>query len=219
MEKLIHGLHHFQSNVFSSYRHVFAQLVHGQKPQVLFITCSDSRISPNMITQTGPGELFILRNAGNLVPPYGASNGGEAATIEYAVAGLKVPHVVVCGHSHCGAMHGLLDRDSLRDLPAVSAWLNHAEATRRIVMENYQGLDERALLTAAIEENVLIQLENLRTHPAVAVRLARQELSLHAWVYQIETGKVFDYDPTEEEFLPLDLPELPKSEATGGDYL
>lgn len=203
MQKLIEGLHHFQTSIFSSQKELFERLAHGQSPEALFITCSDSRINPNLITQTGPGELFILRNAGNIVPPHGAANGGEGATIEYAVAALKVRDIIVCGHSHCGAMNGLLNLDSLDNLPSVRQWLSHAEATRRIVKQNYQHLCDAPLLTATIEENVLVQLENLRTHPAVAAALARGELNLHGWVYKIETGEVFAYDPEQEQFVPV----------------
>lgn len=203
MQKLIQGLHHFQANVFSSQRELFERLVHGQSPDALFITCSDSRINPNLITQTEPGDLFILRNAGNIIPPYGAANGGEGATIEYAVAVLGVRDIIVCGHSHCGAMKALLEQESLGELPAVRHWLTHAEATRRIAKENYEHLCGGPLVTAAIEENVLVQLENLRTHPAVAAALSRGRLNLHGWVYKIETGEVFTYQPVQEQFVRL----------------
>ncbi|MES2462376.1 MAG: carbonic anhydrase [Armatimonadota bacterium] len=194
---------------FSSQRELFERLAEGQSPETLFITCSDSRINPNLLTQTQPGELFILRNAGNIVPPYGAANGGEGATIEYAVAALGVKDIIVCGHSHCGAMKGLLHPESLTELPQVSQWLGHAEATRRIMQENYQHLQDTALLTATVEENVLIQLENLRTHPAVAARLGRGQINLHGWVYKIETGEVFAFDPKENQFLPVSSSTVP----------
>jgi carbonic anhydrase len=200
MQHLIEGLHHFQKNIFTSQRELFERLAQGQSPETLFITCSDSRINPNLLTQTEPGELFILRNAGNIVPPYGAANGGEGATIEYAVAALGVKDSIVCGHSHCGAMKGLLQPDSLDGLPQVSQWLGHAEATRRIMQENYAHLQDSALLTATVEENVLVQLENLRTHPSVAARLGRGNLNLHGWVYKIETGEVFSYNPENGQF-------------------
>ena len=118
MQKLVQGIHHFQRNIFSSQRELFERLAVGQNPDALFITCSDSRINPNLITQTEPGELFIVRNAGNIVPPYGASEGGEAAAIEFAVVGLGVKDIIICGHSQCGAMKGLLDPKSLDGLPA-----------------------------------------------------------------------------------------------------
>jgi carbonic anhydrase len=205
MEKLVRGLHAFQTEYFSPQRELFERLAKGQNPETLFITCSDSRINPNLLTQTAPGDLFILRNAGNLVPPYGATNGGEGATIEYAVAALGVRDIIVCGHSHCGAMKGLLHPETTADLPAVSDWLKQAETTRRIMKENYPTLQDGPLLTATVEENVLVQLENLRTHPSVAARLRDGQLHLHAWVYKIETGQVFQYDPVEGQFEPLTL--------------
>ena len=203
MEKLVRGLHAFQDHFFSPQRELFERLAKGQTPEALFITCSDSRINPNLITQTGPGDLFIMRNAGNIIPPYGAGNGGEAATIEYAVAVLGVKDIILCGHSHCGAMGGLLKPEGLNDLPAVKSWLGHAEATRRIMRENYPTLTDGPLLTATVEENVLVQLEHLRTHPAVAAKLAKGDLHLHGWVYKFETGQVFAYDPEQGQFTPL----------------
>ena len=203
MQKLIQGIHHFQSTLFSPQRELFERLAVGQHPDALFITCSDSRINPNLITHTEPGDLFILRNAGNIIPPHGAANGGEGATIEFAVAGLGVQDIIVCGHSHCGAMKGLLHPESLTDMPAITAWLSHAEATRRIMREKYADRTGDALLTTAVEENVLVQLENLRTHPTVAAGLARGKLKLHAWVYKIETGAVFAYEPERGQFIPV----------------
>jgi carbonic anhydrase len=203
MQKLVQGIHQFQNHIFSSQRDLFARLANGQSPETLFITCSDSRINPNLLTQTDPGDLFILRNAGNIIPPYGAAGGGEAATIEYAISVLGVKDVIICGHSLCGAMSGLLDPPSVKDLPCVVQWLTHAEATRRIMKENYSHLAGKDLLTAAVEENVLVQLENLRTHPAIAVGLSRGNLKLHGWVYKIETGQVFAFDADSHEFTPL----------------
>lgn len=203
MQKLVQGIHQFQNHIFDSQRKLFERLAEGQHPDALFITCSDSRINPNLLTQTEPGELFILRNAGNLVPPYGASSGGECATIEFAVKGLGVRDIIICGHSHCGAVKGLLQPETLKNLPAMSAWLSHAEAARRIVQEKYSDRTGDALLTTAVEENVLNQVENLRTHPAVAVGLSRGTLKLHGWVYKIETGEVFAYDPHKGQFVSI----------------
>jgi carbonic anhydrase len=203
MQKLVEGIHAFQSHIFRDQHELFQRLTQGQNPQALFITCSDSRINPNLITQTDPGELFIIRNAGNIIPPYGTANGGEGATIEFAVAALEVPDVIVCGHSHCGAMKGLVEPETLRDLPAMRAWLSYAEETRRIVREKYTDRTDTALLTTAVEENVLVQIENLRTHPTVASALARGKLKLHGWVYKIETGEVFAYDPERGQFAPV----------------
>lgn len=203
MQNLIEGLHRFQSDLFGSQRELFERLAAGQHPEVLFITCSDSRINPNLLTQTEPGELFILRNAGNIVPPYGLDSGGEAATIEFAVAGLGVKDIIVCGHSHCGAMQGLLEPPAPRDFPALTRWLSHAESTRRIVKDKYAERDIASLLNVTIQENVLAQMENLRTHPAVASGLAQGKLKLHGWVYKIETGEVFGYDAEIGQFSRL----------------
>jgi carbonic anhydrase len=203
VQQLVAGVHRFKQGVFREQRELFERLSQGQEPQTLFITCSDSRIDPNLITHTVPGDLFVLRNAGNLIPAYGATSGGEVATIEFAVAGLKVRDIVVCGHSHCGAMKGLLHPEYLAELPAVAEWLKHAEATRRIIRSKYSHLIGEDLLDAAIEESVLMQLENLQTHPAVAVALAQDELKLHAWVYDIASGEVFAYDDAAQQYLPL----------------
>jgi carbonic anhydrase len=203
MQKLIQGIHHFQENDFRPLQGLFEQLAKEQNPETLFITCSDSRIDPNLLTRSKPGDLFILRNAGNIVPPHGAANGGEAATIEFAVSALGVKEIIICGHSHCGAMKGLLQPEQLASLPSMASWLSHAEATKQIVRDNYTNLTGNALTMATIEENVLVQLEHLRTLPSVASRLRQGDLHLHGWVYKIETGEVFAYDRTCGQFLSL----------------
>lgn len=203
MQRLVEGIHEFQQDYFPRNRRLFEELEKGQEPTALFITCSDSRINPSLLTQTEPGELFILRNAGNLVPPY-SGGGGEAATIEFAVCELKVKEIIVCGHSHCGAMAALLKNEQNRNRPAINSWLQNAECTRRIIEENYTHItDPRAKLTAAVEENVLVQLEHLKTHPCVAAALTRKDLALYGWVYKFESGEVFAYDQQANQFLPL----------------
>ncbi len=214
MQRLVDGIHQFQQNIFTSRQDLYEKLVGGQHPLALFITCSDSRIDPCTLTQVKPGDLFLMRNAGNIVPPYGAAAGGEAATIEFAVAELKVKDIVICGHSHCGAMNALLQPEGLNDLPAVRQWLSHAEATRRIIKENYGHIVSTPdRLTAAIEENVLVQLEHLKTHPAVAAALARDQLKLHGWVYKFETGQVFAFDPAVGQFASTEFQGTPSGMA------
>ena len=203
MDHLLSGVHQFHSQVFQRERDFFDKLVAGQSPSALFVTCSDSRVDPNLITQSGPGELFVLRNAGNIVPPYGASNGGESATIEYAVAALGVRDIVICGHSRCGAINALLHPETSRSMPLVTNWLNHAETTRRIVAENYGHATGDDLLEIAVQEHVLVQVENIQTHPSVAVKLQRGELTLHAWVYHLETGEILAYSGDDRCFEPL----------------
>jgi carbonic anhydrase len=213
MQKLIQGIHDFRQEYFRPLQGLYEQLAKGQNPETLFITCSDSRIDPSLLTRSRPGDLFILRNAGNIVPPHGAPGGGEVATIEFAVAALGVKDIIICGHSHCGAIRGLLEPQTLESLPSVAAWLRYAETAHRIVQDNYQNLDADRLLMVTIEENVLVQLENLRTLPAVASRLVRGDLHLHGWVFKIETGKVFAYDSTSGQFIAVAEYQYPSSEA------
>jgi carbonic anhydrase len=201
MEKVLKGLVTFQKKVFAKKKKLFASLSKQQKPSVLFVTCSDSRIDPSLLTQTDPGDLFILRNAGNLIPTYGAAIGGSTATIEYGVSVLQVKDIIVCGHTDCGAMQGLLNPEKLRELPAVKAWLQHAETTIRLVKDHCAHLKGDELFAATIRENVLVQLDHLKTHPAVATRLRRGNLRLHGWVYSIGTGEVWVYDQKKKGFV------------------
>jgi carbonic anhydrase len=203
MKKLIRGLREFQSNYVSTHRELLEQLAHGQKPRFLFITCSDSRIDPNLITQTDIGELFVIRNAGNIIPPYGAANGGEGAAVEYAINALGIDQIIVCGHSHCGAMKGLLKLNQLQeDMPLVYDWLKHTEATRRLIKENYADYSGDELLEIAIAENVLTQIENLKTYPVVHSRIFQGNLKIYAWIYHLETGEILAYDPETHTYMP-----------------
>ena len=204
MHRLISGMRKFRTNVFPSHRLQFEELAAGQKPSTMFITCSDSRIVPELLTQTQPGELFVLRNAGNLVPPGTAAMSGEAATIEYAIQVLKVEDVIVCGHSHCGAIAGLLRPKSLEGLPAVEQWLGHAESVYREIEEQRflrDGDDD--LLTTAVKANVVVQLGHLRSYPAVAEAEARGDVRLHGCFYRFETGEVTVFDDAQKRFGPL----------------
>ena len=210
MDHLVRGIRQFQTQVFQREHDFYSQLAQGQSPSALVIGCSDSRVDPNLITQSGPGELFVMRNAGNMVPPYGSGAGGEAGTIEYAVSALGVRDIIVCGHSQCGAMKGLLNLPSLEKLPAVREWLRHAETTRRIIDENYSGeKDAERLLEITVREHVLVQIENLQTHPSVAAALQRGQLTLHGWVYGLEDGLVKAYCTEREGFAPLSAKSKP----------
>lgn len=203
MKKLIEGFKKFQREVFKTKRDLFTSLAKGQEPRALFISCSDSRIDPCLVTQTEPGELFILRNAGNLVPSYGTTIGSTIATIEYAVGVLNVKNIIVCGHTDCGVVKAILEPEQVDDLPAVKMWLLQAEATRRVVRDNYSHLTGDALYVATTQENVRIQLNHLKTHPLVAARLRSKSLELHGWVYSIETGDVWTYDFAQDTFRSL----------------
>ena len=207
MQKILAGVRRFRTEEYPRQRDLFEQLARKQqKPDALFITCADSRVHPNLITSTEPGDLFLIRNAGNIVPPNGQIGGGEAATIEYSVEVLRIEHIIICGHSQCGAMQALLENRALDELPAARTFFAHAEATRRIVQQKYRskGLDPQALLRAAVEENVLVQLNNLSTHPCVAARLASGEVSVYGWYYDIASGAVLQYDQSQGKFLEID---------------
>ncbi len=214
MRRLLEGLARFQTEVFPAERELFARLATEQNPEVLFITCSDSRIVPELITQAKPGDLFVCRNAGNLVPAHGEANAVSAA-IEYAVLALRVKDVIVCGHSDCGAMKGLLSPGNVAAMPSVAAWLRHAERARVVVEENHPELSGRALLEAVVEQNVVAQLDSLRTHPCVAARVLKRKLALHGWVYDIESGTVREWQPASHSFTPLGK-EAPGTAAAGG---
>jgi carbonic anhydrase len=202
MEQVVSGALSFSKTIFPKHRELFAELANGQRPEAVFITCADSRIDPNLVTQTRPGDLFIIRNAGNIVPPHTRQAGGVTASIEYGVAVLNVEHVVICGHTHCGAMGGALDPASIADLPHVCDWLNHSRAAVEIVKERNGGIGPEQI-REVIEQNVLVQLQHLRTHPIVAARLAAGRLQLHGWLYEIETGDVFCHDDATGSFRPL----------------
>ncbi|MBP5977843.1 carbonic anhydrase [Brasilonema sp. CT11] len=212
MKKLIKGLREFKANYVSTHQELFEQLSQGQKPRVLFVTCSDSRVDPNLITQADLGELFVIRNAGNIIPPFGATKGGEGATIEYAVQALGIRQVIVCGHSHCGAMKGLMKLHSLRDeMPLVHDWLKYAEATRLLVKEHYTQYEGEELLEILTAENVLTQIENLRTYPVIRSKLYQGQLKIYAWIYNIEKGEVLAFDPETHAYV------LPQSQLKGDE--
>jgi len=197
MMNLLPGLRYFSEQVFPLQQKHFEDLSHGQKPHTLLITCSDSRIDPNLVTQTKPGEIFIVRNSGNIVPPYGASRGGEEAAIEFAVDKLGVTNIVVCGHSQCGAMAAIANNANLEKMPAVQRWLDHAQSTKRRMADYPEGCD----LHHVVEDNVLVQIDNLKTHPAVSAALRAGRVYIFAWVYSFESGSIAIYDPTEKRYI------------------
>lgn len=206
MQKLVQGLHSFQRGYFASHQQLFRQLaVSGQKPETLFITCCDSRVVPTLITDAPPGELFIVRNIGNMVP-LATLPGGTAAAIEYAVSVLRVENVIICGHTQCGAIEAVLQPSSVEHLPFVSRWVAQAASVRTIMDEKYPELHGDARRVAAVQENVLAQLEHLRDLECVQRRLCENSLLVSGWVFDIERGKVFDFEPEAGEFLELQVP-------------
>ena len=192
--KIREGIETFQKNAFPEMAELFEKLGHGQKPEVLMLTCSDSRIDPALVTQTLPGDLFVIRNAGNFVPTREGS--GAAATLEYGVQALGCKHIVVCGHSQCGAVAAALNPSSADGLPYVAEWLKESGP-------DLSGIDLAAgdAMEAAVERNVKSQLANLRSLPFVAEAEQAGTLELHGWVYKFETGEIFELD--EDHFVAL----------------
>lgn len=204
---MIKGVLAFQQSEYKQHQALFDELANKQNPKALFITCSDSRIDPNMLTQSKPGDLFICRNAGNIIPPHSNETGGMTASIEYAVAVLGVKNIILCGHTDCGAMHGALDVNSLGLLPHVKEWLGHCRSVVEIIRERHNLAAgeklEFAHLDEAISENVMQQLQHLRTHPIVAARLATNKLTLHGWIYNIKSGDILCCDQHNYRFIPF----------------
>jgi carbonic anhydrase len=198
------GVVRFQNEVFPAKRAFFEELSLGQSPEAFFLTCSDSRIETAMITQSQPGDLFICRNAGNIVPPHSTNTGGITASLEYAVSVLKVPHIVICGHTNCGAMQSALSGEGLDDLPHVKQWLSFSKAAVDVVNALGTNLSPESRMQMLLEKNVILQIQHLKTHPSVAVRLAKSNLQLHGWVYDIKTGEVLAYDEGKDQFSPVD---------------
>jgi len=203
MPKFAAGVVRFQQEVFPDNAELFEKLAKGQSPEALFITCSDSRIETGMLTQSEPGDLFIVRNAGNIVPPHTMTTGSTTAAIEFACVALNVPHIVICGHTECGAMKGALKLESLGNLPHVREWLSYARAAVEITNELGKDLNDHDRNLLLLEQNVILQLAHLRTHPAVALRIARGDMRLHGWVYDIAEGEVLALDEATGTFEPV----------------
>jgi carbonic anhydrase len=199
MQHLIEGVARFQQLIVPAKAPLFDRLATTHNPAALFISCSDARVVPELITESEPGELFVIRTAGNLVPAYapGAAD-GVAASIEYAVAILGVADIVICGHSACGAMTALAEGHDLAAVPAVAEWLRHAEASQARAATGAAGVSD---VSALVRQNVTAQLANLATHPSVAGALTRHTLALHGWIYDIGTGMVSQLDPLTNEFV------------------
>ncbi|KTD60294.1 carbonic anhydrase [Legionella santicrucis] len=204
--KLMLGVRQFQDESFKQMQGIFEHLSEGQKPEILFITCSDSRLMPNLLTQTKPGELFVIRNVGNIIPPSNVPS-SEAAGIVFALNELdSIKDIIICGHSHCGAMKGLLTPDLKDRLPEVSSWLQHSHSVLKQMQDtNTPHSSDFALnVRQATKLNILTQLEHLKSYPLVAEKLARGELNLHGWLYEFEKGEVLVYEPQVEEFVSFE---------------
>jgi len=204
MKEVIEGYQQFKRDVFPARRELFRQLASSQTPHTLFISCSDSRLVPELVTQCEPGELFVIRNAGNIVPSFGPEPGGVSATVEYAVAVLGVSDVIICGHSDCGAMTAVATCKCLDHLPAVSNWLRYAEPAK-LVNESLVHASISDSVDSMVRENVIAQLANIRTHPSVSLAITQGKVKLHGWVYDIGSGGILELDESSRKFSPLAL--------------
>lgn len=202
MKDIIEGFLKFQRDAFPTRAGLFRELATGQAPRALFISCSDSRLVPELVTQREPGDLFVIRNAGNIVPSYGPEPGGVSASVEYAVAALRVSDIVICGHSDCGAMTAIASCTCLDHMPAVASWLRYADSAR-VVNEARQHKTPVERVQSMVRENVIAQLANIKTHPAVRLALEEGRLALHGWVYDIETGSIDTLDGATGRFVSL----------------
>lgn len=202
MDKLIAGHKRFLAEIFPGRRSQFHLLAEMQAPEWLFITCSDSRVVPDLILGTGPGDLFITRNAGNVVPLTSNDVDGVTATIEYAIEVLKVKDAILCGHSDCGALKAALNPKGLEKMPRARRWLSHVNAafSHRQPLNPADG--ESAELASLIRGNVVAQLLNLKAQPAVARAQAEGRLAVHGWYYDILSGRIEQYDEATQRFLP-----------------
>ncbi|UVO51307.1 carbonic anhydrase [Sphingomonas sp. SUN019] len=204
MNELIGRVVSFEKQVFPDARALYAKLTtDGQSPKALMISCADSRIVPEHIMQAEAGDLFVCRNAGNIVPPYSNMNGGVSSTVEYAVEALGVRDIIVCGHSDCGAMKGLMNPASTAKMPNVVAWLRHSHAAKCVVDGSYPEMDGPDAVRAVSLENVVVQLAHLRTHPSVAAGMARGDISLHGWFVDIHSGHVLGLDGETGRFMQI----------------
>lgn len=204
--KLMLGVRQFQGESFKQMQGMFEHLSKGQTPEILFITCSDSRLMPGLLTQTKPGELFVIRNVGNIIPPSHVPS-SEAAGIVFALNELpSITNIIICGHSHCGAMKGLLTPHLKDRLPEVAAWLNHSNSVLKQITDSSTDHNKNtpSKLYRATRLNILTQLEHLKSYPIVAEKLARGELTLHGWLYEFETGEVLIYEPEFKDFVSFE---------------
>ncbi|KTF68364.1 carbonic anhydrase [Sphingomonas sp. HT-1] len=210
MNEVIGRVVDFEKQVFPNQSALYSNLAaNGQSPKALMISCADSRVVPEHIIQAQPGDLFVCRNAGNIVPPFATQNGGVSSTVEYAVAALGVRDIIVCGHSDCGAMKALMKPEMLEGMPNVAAWLRHSHAAKCVVDGGYSNLGNADAVRTAAMENVVVQLAHLRTHPSVAAGIARGEIALHGWFVDIAAGIVLGLDGETGRFVPIREDRMP----------
>lgn len=210
MKKLVKGILDFRQHVRPGYRETFARLALGQSPDTLFIACSDSRVAPNVFASTDPGDMFVIRNVGNLVPPCGGSHGlssadeSEAAAIEFAISNLGVSHIIVCGHSECGAMQALVHGRDHVCTPNLKAWLRHGEAALSALENDESRTESLSAHNRLSQLNVLQQIENLMSYPLIREKVNSGRLKIHGWWFNLAEAAVYCFDETQGKFAEID---------------
>jgi carbonic anhydrase len=205
LAKVLRGVAKFQKEAFPQRRAIFERLRSQQQPIAMFFTCADSRVIPTLLLQNEPGEIFIERTPGNIVPKYTDQIAGVTASMEYAAQALRVPVIIVCGHSDCGVMKAVLHPETASGMPALQSWMRNSLPARERLLRDNPGATEEQKLRLVTEYNVLTQIENLKTHPSVEARLAKGDLEVHGWVYDIASGTVSAADPVSGKFETLEL--------------
>lgn len=203
LARIAQGVTKFRTEVYPAQRAMFERLRARQDPLSLFLTCADSRVNPNLVTQTDPGEIFIERNPGNMVPPYVEFVGGVTAGVEYAMLVLKVPLIIICGHTDCGVMKALLEPGSVRNMPGVQTWMAHGAAACERMTKELPFASREEQLQRLTQYNVLQQIEHLMTHPSVRKRFKYGEIEIRGWVYDIGTGAIREFKPASGQFEPI----------------
>lgn len=207
MEKLVRGILEFRQHSLSLYREKYAHLALGQFPDTLFIACSDSRVVPNLFASTNPGDLFVVRNVGNLVPAFEVSQQGataEAAAIEFSLHTLPIANIIVCGHSECGAMQAILAGTERIESPSLRNWLRNCCCSEESLYPDNAACDHLAPHNQLAQMNILQQMEHLKTYPIIQEKLRQSTLCIHGWYFDIATGDVYAFEESLNRFLIID---------------
>jgi carbonic anhydrase len=206
MEKLVKGILEFRQKLLPTYREKFAHLALGQFPDTLFIACSDSRVVPNLFASTDPGDLFVLRNMGNLIPPFATAVNeatAEAAVIEFSLTTLPIANIIVCGHSECGAMQAVMSGIETLESPSLKNWLQHC-CCKSLVKTDESHCGHLPPHNQLSQMNVLQQMENLKTYPIIQKKLLNKDIIIHGWYFDIATGDVYAYEEALKRFIIID---------------
>lgn len=207
MKKLIQGIVDFRENLTDSYRQLFAELALGQKPDALFVACSDSRVVPNLFASTNPGDLFVIRNIGNLIPPAISEDLSTLAALEFSIYTLNISNIIVCGHSECGAMIAITRGLESLNQRHIASWLKHGENSLRRVQEGLKLNPALTLHNQVSQVNVLQQMDHIASHPFLMERIKKKQLRIHGWWFDIARAEVYCYEPHMGQFVVIDAQE------------